>query len=169
MNITFNINHKTNKYSLRSIAFELCAEIFPNGSFEWFELHYFGSNISSMRGRSYFCNELSLPLKMRSKIMGTLQLINIQFEAFRSEQNEEFSKAIVCGDETSRRDSYSVTTVICVSVTVLIMTIWGLKFIFDSKKMELFKKDLSKSHLQKYSKPSPLPRCLSIHNSFSSE
>lgn len=100
MNLTFYSNHETKQFILGAIVFQLAVEIFPNGSFDWLELFYFGNSLAAPFGNSYQCGRIeSLPLRLKNQknIVGTVELSNIQFEAYRTGNNEEFSTPVNCG------------------------------------------------------------------------
>lgn len=99
MNLTFFSNYGKKTFTLGAIAFQLATEIFPNGSYDWLELFYFGNSLSAPFGNSYQCSQIkSLPLRLKNQknIIGTMELSNIQFEAYGTRNNEEFSPPINC-------------------------------------------------------------------------
>lgn len=112
MNLTFYVNDATKSYTLVAIAFQLAAEIFPNGSYDWLELFYFGNTLSAPFGNSYKCGHLkSFPLRLKNEnnITGMVELTNIQFEVYRNGLNQNFSTPMHCemnenSEETTTED-----------------------------------------------------------------
>lgn len=99
MNLTFYSNLERKQFTLGAIAFQLSTENFPNGSFDWLELFHFGNFLTAPFGNSYQCGRIkSIPLRLKNQknIVGTVELSNIQFEVYRTGNNEEFSTPINC-------------------------------------------------------------------------
>ncbi|XP_055297445.1 uncharacterized protein LOC129565993 [Sitodiplosis mosellana] len=113
MNLTFYLNDATKTFTLGAIAFQLAAEIFPSGSYDWFELFYFGNTLSAPFGNSYQCGRIkSLPLRLKNdkNITGMVELTNIQFEAYRNGKRRKFSTPKNCEMNEKPKTSTEGTT-----------------------------------------------------------
>lgn len=107
MNFTFYANVEMKKFTLGAIAFQLAAEVFPNGAYDWLELFYFGKSLSAPFGNSYQCSRIKpLPLRLKNQnsTVGTVELSNLQFEAYRTGSDEEFSIPVNCRTDGKSND-----------------------------------------------------------------
>lgn len=94
--LAFEMN---NGYSLNKIVLRLSSAIFPNGNGDIVQFIYTGNQFWTVMSSSYYCKAVEVaPLQSEDgkHAMGSLEISQLQMEAFHKTEKETFSDAIDC-------------------------------------------------------------------------
>lgn len=102
LEMAFKLNHTTNEFSIKKIAFELDKAIFPNDSNRSsYSYYYVGSAFATPKQNSYHCTRpqilnLTNSENENSTFAGTVSFSQTLLEAYHEGNNKLFSTSIDC-------------------------------------------------------------------------